>query len=303
MPSCLGYGNLQLLIPSKRMEYCMRNTMKATCSVLLLFVLALIPAKTVFSQSNYPPDIQRIKQRGTFIVAMTATDEPPFFYKNSDGQFVGLDVDISKAIAKGLGVKVVFNRSAKSFNDLIPIVVSGKADAAISKLSITLSRAEQVSFSHPYIIFHQALILNRLELAKKAPTTADIINFIKNFTGKIGVIKGSSYVAYAKKNFPHATIVEFSTWEKVVDAVFDGSILAGYRDEMEIKKIIRSRADSLLKVKTIVLKDTKDDIGIAVAPQNAHLLYWINLLLDRLNLNLNADKLLDRYPDIFKSGQ
>jgi ABC-type amino acid transport substrate-binding protein len=233
---------------------------------------------------------------------MTTEDEPPFYYTNHDGKFVGLDVDIAKAIAEGLGVQPVFDRSAASFNDLVPIVVSGKADAAISKLSITLSRALEASFSHPYIVFHQALILNRLKLAKKAPTNADIINFIKNFNGKIGVITGSSYVAYAKKNFPHAAIEEFPTWEKVVNAVFAGSILAGYRDEMEIKKIIRGRADSLLKVKTIVLKDTKDNIGIAVAPQNTHLLYWINLLLDRLNLNLNADKLLDRYPDIFKSG-
>ncbi|WP_455381908.1 substrate-binding periplasmic protein, partial [Salinispira pacifica] len=158
-------------------------------------------------------------------------------------------------------------------------------------------------FSNPYIVFHQALILNRLELARKAPTTDDVVDFIKNFTGKIGVIAGSSYVAYAKNNFPHATIEQFPTWEKIVDAVFDGSILAGYRDEMEIKKIIRSRADSSLKVKTVVLKDTEDNIAIAVAPQNTHLLYWINLLLDSLNLDLNADKLLDRYPDIFGSGQ
>jgi len=281
----------------------MNHITRATLSAFLLFLFALLPVHFLLSQSEYPPDIQRIKDRGSFIVAMTAADQPPFFYKNSNGQLAGLDVDISKAIADGLGVKLVFDRSAPSFNDLIPIVASGRADAAISKLSRTLSRAQRVSFSNPYIVFHQALILNRLELAKKAPTADDVVNFIKNFTGKIGVIANSSYVAYAKNNFPHATIEQFPTWENIVDAVFNGTILAGYRDEMEIKKIIRSRADSSLKVKTVVLKDTEDNIAIAVAPQNTHLLYWINLLLDSLNLDLNADKLLDRYPDIFKSGQ
>ncbi len=272
-------------------------------SVFVLFVLALICSETLSSQPKYPPDIQRIKDRGSFIVAMTAADQPPFFYKNADGQLAGLDVDISKAIAEGLGVKLVLNRSAASFNDLIPIVASGQADAAISKLSRTLSRAEQVSFSNPYIVFHQALILNRLELAKKAPTSDDVVDFIKNLTGKIGVIANSSYVAYARNNFPHATVEQFPTWDKIVEAVFNGTILAGYRDEMEIKKIIRSRADSALKVKTVVLRDTEDNIAIAVAPENTHLLYWINLLLESLNLNLTADKLLDRYPDIFQSGQ
>jgi len=266
-------------------------------------MLALLPSALLFSQNDYPPDIQRIKQRGSFIVAMTAADQPPFFYVNKEGKLEGLDVDIAKAIAEGLGVKLAYNRNAASFNDLIPIVASGKADAAISKLSRTLSRAQIVSFSQPYIVFRQALIFNRLELAKKAPTNDDIAEFIKNFTGKIGVIADSSYVAYAHQYFPHAIVVQYPTWDEVVNAVFDGSILAAYRDEMEIKKIIRSRPDASLKVKTVILKDTQDSIAIAVAWQNTHLLSWINLLLDSLNLNLNADKLLDRYPDIFQAGQ
>ncbi|WP_455383145.1 transporter substrate-binding domain-containing protein, partial [Salinispira pacifica] len=125
----------------------MRTTKEVAFPAFLLFVLTLLPLQTLFCQTEFPPDIQRIKQRGTFIVAMTAADQPPFFYKNSDGQLAGLDVDISKAIAEGLGVRLVFDRSAASFNDLIPIVAGGRADAAISKLSRTLSRAQRVSFS------------------------------------------------------------------------------------------------------------------------------------------------------------
>jgi hypothetical protein len=71
---------------------------------------------------------------------------------------------------------------------------------------------------------------------------------------------------------------------------------------MEIKKIIRSRPDASLQVKTAVLKDTEDDIAIAVAWQNTHLLYYLNLLLSNMKLNLDADKLLDRYSDIFPSA-
>lgn len=249
-----------------------------------------------------PPDIQRIKDRGALVVAMTATDQPPFYYvRQSDKQMAGLDVDISKKIAESLGVSLTINREAKSFNDLIPIVASGRADAAVSKLSLTMARAQMVSFSKPYITFRQALILNRLELAKRAPTNDDVEGFIKSFTGKIGVTASSSYVNYAKQNFPNATIQEFGTWDEVVNAVFDGSILAGYRDEMEIKKIIRSRPDASLKAKTVVLKDTEDNIAIAVAWRDTQLLAFINIVLDTMRLDLNAEKLLDRYPDIFPS--
>jgi ABC-type amino acid transport substrate-binding protein len=265
-------------------------------AVGLLGVLILGPAT---AQGTYPPDIQRIKDRGVFVVAMTATDQPPFYYVDGDGALAGLDVDIATAIAASLGVKVAFNRDAKSFGDLIPIVAGGQADAAISRLSRTVARAQTVGFTAPYITFHQALILNRLELARRAPTNESIVDLIEDMTGRIGVIADSSYVTLARRSFPRATVVQYPAWEQAVEAVFAGEILAAYRDEMEIKKIIRSRPDASLKVKTAVLKDTEDNIAIAVAWQNTHLLYYLDLVLAGLNLNLDADKLLDSYPDIF----
>ncbi len=272
----------------------MRAARLTAAAALIIQAAAVLGAQTA-----YPPDIQRIKDRGEFIVAMTATDQPPFYYVNAKNELVGQDVDIAKAIADSLQVKVSFNRDAKSFGDLIPVVASGKADAAISKLSRTMARAQVVLFTDPYITFRQALVLNRLELAKLASTTEDVSAFVKNLTGKIGVIEGSSYVNYAVQNFPHATVTPFKSWDEAVEAVFKGDIIAAYRDEMEIKKIIRSRPDASLKVKTVVLKDTRDDIAIAVAPQDAHLLYYLNLVLANLNLGLNADSLLDKYSDIF----
>ncbi|HUV08740.1 MAG TPA: ABC transporter substrate-binding protein [Spirochaetia bacterium] len=268
--------------------------------ICFLLIALSVPTELLFAQDFYPPDIKLIKDRNALVVALTEKDQPPFFYVDKKGELAGLDIDIAKSLAQGLGVRLRFDRSAKSFNDLIPNVASGRADVAISKLSRTSARAQMIGFTNPYITFHQALILNRLELAKKAPTNEDTIRFIKNFTGKIGVIANSSYVAYARKNFPSAVVVEYPSWNEVVDAVFKGEILAGYRDEMEIKKIIRSRSDASLKVKTVVLRDTRDDIAIAVAWQNTHLLYWLNLQLASMDLDLSADRLLDMYPDIFE---
>jgi polar amino acid transport system substrate-binding protein len=261
----------------------------------LLAAVAIVPA----SAQTYPPDIRRIKDRGEFLVAMTATDQPPFYYVNREGKLSGLDVEIATKIGEELGVRVTFNREAPSFGDLIPMVASGRVDAAISKLSRTTARAQLVSFSNPYITFHQALILNRLELARRAPTNEDVAELVKNLTGRVGVIANSSYVGYASRYFPNATVVQYPAWEQVVEAVFSGEILAGYRDEMEIKKIIRSRPDASLRAKTVVLQDTRDDIAIAVAWQSTHLLSFINLVLEGMNLDLNADKLLDQHPDIF----
>jgi polar amino acid transport system substrate-binding protein len=271
---------------------------------VILMSFLIVNAQFAFMQTSpIAPDIQRIKSRGVLIVALHSVDQPPFFFVNKKNELTGLDIEISKGIADGLGVKLKFNRNAKSFNDLIDIVDRGEADIAVSKLSRTLSRAQIIAFSTPYITFRQALILNRLELAKKAPSNEDIVPFIKDFTGKIGVIANSSYVNYAKKNFSRATIVELPTWDDIINAVFKGEILAGYRDEMEIKKIIKGRSDASLKVKSVIIKDVTDPISIAVSRKDTQLLTWINLHLESLNLNLDAEKLLNKYPEIFAQNK
>ena len=266
---------------------------------LCLFLLVFFLIKVQMQETPAAPGIKKITDRGKLIVAIHSEDQPPFFYLDKNGQLKGQDIEIAKGIAAELGVNLVFNRDAKAFNDLVDIVSVGKADMAISKLSRTLKRAKIVKFSNPYVVFHQALILNRLELAKKAPTNEDIDPFIKDFKGKIGIIANSSYVNYAKKYFPNAKPIEFPTWDDVVEAVFDGVVLAGYRDEMEIRKIIKGRSDASLKVKSVVIKDVKDPIAIAIARENDQLVFWVNLYLEQLNLNITAEKLLEKYPEIF----
>lgn len=276
--------------------------MKNKLKILLALVLMTVSTFGAYTQTRSPaPEILNILNRKKLIVALHSIDQPPFFFVSKDNELIGLDVDIAKGIAESLGVEAEFNREAKAFNDLVDIVDRGEADLAISKLSRTLKRARIINYSTPYIVFRQALLVNRLELAKKAPSNDDIVPFIRDFTGKLGVITNSSYVNYARKNFPRATIVELNTWDEVVNAVFTGEVLAGYRDEMEIKKIIRSRDDAALKVKSVIIKDEKDPIAIAVKREHLQLLHWINQYLENQNLNLTAEVLLDRYPQIFET--
>jgi polar amino acid transport system substrate-binding protein len=228
-------------------------------------------------------------------------DQPPFFMVNKKGELDGLDVSLGKDIARELGVKVEFNRTAKTFNDVVELIVRKEADVAISKLSITMKRAEKVLFTRPYIVLRKGLLVNRLKMAQ-ADADDDPIEFIVHMSGEIGVIAASSYVGFAHRMFPEATIKEFSTWDDVISALLDGPILAAFYDELEIKKIIRMRPSMLIDVQTVIFKDAKDPIAMAVSWDNTHLLFWLNEYLETRNFDLDADKLLSKYSKIFSSG-
>ena len=255
----------------------------------------LVFTQTVDSQ-DMPPDMNAIISRKQLIVAMTETDQPPFYFKDKSGSLAGFDVDLAKKIAKELGVDLVINREAKSFNDVVSLVAAGKADMALSKLSRTLSRAKYVKYSTPYIVLTQGLLFNRLQLARHT-SEDNIKTFIRNFDGKIGVIQKSSYVNYAKNNFPKAEIVEFPTWEDVIKAVQAGEILAAYRDDLEIRKVIDDLPNSALTLKPMFFTDLTDPIAIAIKYDNLQLLSWLNVFLEMQSLDMTSEELINQYKD------
>lgn len=240
------------------------------------------------------PDIKAIVDRGELIVAMTQGDQPPFYYVGPDGQLAGLDATLARDIASRLGVKATFNRSPKSFNEVAELVAKGGADIAISKLSRTLQRAEMVRFTKPYVTFRHSMLLNRLNLAQQA-SEEELPKLLRKFKGKVGVIGQSSYEVFLGRYFPMATAVSFNTWDEAVVAVFEGRVLAVYRDELEIQKINQSRQDASLTLKTVIYKDMKDYIAMAVAWDRPHLAAWLDIYLDSFPTNQKAAEILRTY--------
>lgn len=276
-----------------------QDTLKSLNNSALL--TASTPVSTPLnSASNLPPDIQGILDRGVLVVAVLGTDNPPFFSENSQGELTGLDIDLGQAIATELGVKVKFDRSAKVFNEVVDLVYQHKADIGISKLSISMARAKKVLFSSPYVSMRQGLLVNRLELAKKAQNKRPE-EVIQNLDGKLGVIQGTQYALFfAKTRFPQAQVVEFETWDDVVEAVKTGEVLAAYRDELEVKKIVLAQPDSALDIQTVALTDTKDALAMVIPWDYNHFLAFVNTYLDLNNLNYTVEELINKYPDIFK---
>lgn len=244
-----------------------------------------------------PPDIQRIIDRGKLVVALLDTDNSPFFMDEANSRDpVGLDIKIARGLADALGVDLEFNRSAKTFNGVVDKVYQLEADIAISKLSRTLNRAQRVRFSQPYVTMRQGLLVNRIQLAEQSEGD-QVIEAIRSFNGDVGVIKGSSYGGFIKQKFPDATIREYPTWNDIVEAVIKGDIQAAYRDELEVKKVILKNPDAALRLQTIALTDTKDQIAMALPWDSQNLQALVNQYLDTFSLDYTADDVLAEYAD------
>jgi ABC-type amino acid transport substrate-binding protein len=237
------------------------------------------------------PDIARVMQRGELVVAMLGIDSPPFF-EMKDGRLVGTDVRMAQQLAAELKVPLRVDRSPATFDEVVARVASGRADMGISKLSRTLGRAQSVRFSDPYLRLKHALMLNRVEFAKLSHRRK-IEDVLRDYRGTLGVIANSSFASnYAPRNFPAAKIVTFPTWELVVEAVITGKVVAAYRDELEIRRLLAADPGLALKLRIVAIKDLEDTLGIAVGYRDEALLALANQYLAQSVDKLTVDRVL-----------
>jgi polar amino acid transport system substrate-binding protein len=240
------------------------------------------------------PDIARIRARGRLVVAVAGFAIPPFVTIGADGAPTGADIDIATDMAKALGVDLAFDHRARTVDAMIDIVAARDADLAISRLSETLDRALRVRFSRPYLVLHQALLLNRLRFAQTAKGR-DPLDVVQASGASIGVVAGSAYVEYARRLLPHARLREYADWPSMIDAVRRGDVVAAYGDELEVKHALIADPAAPLQLRPAILADTRDPIGIALPWDSLSLLAWVDLYLENTAKPLGVDELLARY--------
>ena len=82
----------------------------------------------------------------TYRVGLSA-EYPPFEFQRN-GQIVGLDIDLAHALGRELGATIVIQEM--QFSALVPTLRSGRIHMAISGMSRTEQRANNVDFSQVY---------------------------------------------------------------------------------------------------------------------------------------------------------
>ncbi len=133
---------------------------------------------------------------GELSVALTGK-YPPFSFYDEEATLVGFDVDVSREVARRLGVEVRIVPT--EWGGILAGLQSGRYDAIIGSMAITPLREEQVDFSRPYYISGAQLFVDRED--------ADDVGGIEDLRGgRVGVVLGTTFEKYLNDNHPGVAI-------------------------------------------------------------------------------------------------
>ncbi len=252
-----------------------------------------MPAGTVAqsaAQSAPPRDLKSIVDSGVLRVALTRFDLPAF-HRRREGSLTGPEIDLGTQIAGALGIRVEFIDDAPSFDAVVNAVAGGQADIGISKLSQTYYRLARVRFSEPYITLRHALLFERAALASRSNGRAPE-ETLRQFSGRIGVIRGSAYVDFGRRNFRDAQIVEMANWDAAIEGLVSRRLDAIYRDEFEIRRVLKNRPALNVHFGAAIVTDQKAFLSVAICNSCGNLQDFINYHLTQTQGTFTLQRLL-----------
>ena len=216
---------------------------------------------------------------GTLVMATNA-EFPPYEYYE-DGDIVGIDVEIAKAIAAKLGMELQIEDMA--FDAIIPAVTSGKADFGAAGMTVTEERQRSVEFTDTYANSNQVAIMKE----DSDITGSDAL------AGKIiGVQLGTTGDALATE-IKDATVERYNKGLEAVQSLTQGKIDAVVIDQATAEAFVKKTEG----IKILEEKMSEEEYAIAIKKGNMELVEKMNEAIKELKEEGKIDEIVAKYMD------
>lgn len=206
-------------------------------------------------------------------------DSKPFKYVDDEGKIGGIDPDIMAAIAAAGGFE--YELVSQDFEKLLADVSECKADAAISAISVTEDREQNVLFSASYLISNQHIYV-KMELGDETSLASEKIS-------KVGVKKATTAEDHAADLAAEAgfAVETYHDYAALFEALDKGEVDAVVADEYLAKPF----ADEY-DVMVIGAPLSVERYAIAVCPERTDLYEAVTLGLEEIRENGTLDRII-----------
>ncbi len=241
-----------------------------------LVLLALICSVTLFASGAGEDDGY------TFA---TNANWPPLEYVDENGDIVGFEIDLIKAMSEVTGVPMDYVNT--SWDTIFAGLANGQYDGIASGVTVTEERKQTIDFSQTIYQVTQSILTLK--------ENADLTDARSLFGKTVGVQMGTTG-HFAMEEYPE---IEIKAYEDIALAIED--MINGNSDAVVCDSVIASdyvlandNYREMLAV-TGTASDTVEDIAIAVEKGNSELLDLINSAVDTLRESGQLEELYAKW--------
>lgn len=237
-----------------------RDMMAPATSMALL--AAASPAAAQQAASGGLGTLDRIIRDKKIRVTAEVTS-PPFGILGRDGQPDGSEIQTARQLARDLGVEVEFVQVTSP--QRIPALLAGRADIAISSLSITHDRAKTVMFASPH---------GALSIVLAGPQRTAIRSAADMVGKRIGLTRATLEEATVPRIAPPGTnIVFFDDIAATIQAMLSGQVDAAGMSAFAANSVAERNPRAAIENKFTV---TTAFYAAAIKPGDFDLLQFVN---------------------------
>jgi len=249
----------------------MRRAITAFCGALLLGLLAL----PVYAESA----LETVLKRGQFISGITA-DSPPSGYVDAQGHIMGYCSDVSRYLARRLGVTLQFVQVTAASR--VPLLQTGRIDAEVAVTTPNKVRNEVVDFSLTYIMDNGVLVV-------RTGDSTDLKDYA-TASKVIGATQGNGFVDRWKLLSPQANFKLFQEEGDVVVALKNKQIDAYITGSFLAARFVKSGG---IQVAGVPWASSPD--AIMVRDDDSKWRKWLNWALQRMWVEGTLQKLYKKW--------
>ncbi len=211
------------------------------------------------------------KKNGNLVLVTEAGFAPYEYYSN--GEIVGVDIDIAKKIAEYLDKELIIKDVA--FDSIISEVKTEKSDIGAAGISFTEERQREVDFTISYSDSKQVVVVNTISGYR------DISEI-----HKVAVQLGSVADTYLTENYPNIDIIREKKFLAAIQDLKDSKVEAVVMDELPATKLMTKEMEMLEEPLVV------DSYGMIVRKGNKELLDACNKVIKDLKESGEIDKYL-----------
>lgn len=235
-------------------------------------------------QSAHADQLDDIKKKGELVVGVLGTDEPNSFVDAKTREYVGYEVDLARALAAKLGVKLTLKQMAVAAR--IPELQQGRVDLLAASLTHTKEREAVIDFSlTTFVTGQQAMV-------KKA---SGITSLAQLAGKKVITVKGGTQEPNTRRAIPNVEVVTFENGLLAFQALAQGKGVAFVNDEVSL---LRQSANlGPAKDQYLILSEniSTEPLALGIRKGEAKLKAQVDGLLRELEKSGEAEKLFNKW--------